>query len=48
MCERSGVPTEGKQEGGGSALRAGRGQDFPVCEPRTCHRESVRSEGRRE
>ena len=42
----SGGPLEGKQEGGPPvADRAGKGQEFPACEPRKGHCGSVGAKG---
>ena len=42
----SGEPVEGKQEGGPPlADRAGKGQEFPACEPRKGHCGSVGAKG---
>jgi hypothetical protein len=40
-----GVPTEAEQEGESPAFRAGKGQVFPICEPRKGHRESSEARG---
>jgi hypothetical protein len=41
----SGGPLEGKQEGESPAFRAGKGQEFPACEPRKGHCGSVGAKG---
>ena len=41
----SGGPIEGKQEGETPAFRAGKGQEFPACEPRKGHCGSVGAKG---
>jgi hypothetical protein len=40
-----GVPTEGEQKGESPALRAEKGQAFPICEHRKGHRESSEARG---
>jgi len=41
----SGGPIEGKQERESPAFRAGKGQEFPTCEPRKGHCGSVGAKG---
>jgi hypothetical protein len=44
-CWSGGVPTEGEQKGESPAFRAGKGQAFPIFEPRKGHRESSEARG---
>ncbi len=45
VCGSVGGPIEGEQEGENPAFRAGKGQEFPTCEPREGQRESKGAKG---
>ncbi len=45
VCGSVGGPIEGEREGENPAFIAGKGQEFPTCEPRKGQRESKGAKG---